>query len=440
MTALDIIREDRQDQVLLRCSGRLDATSTDHLADYMERLVREGNYHVALDLTHIEYLSSAGIRVLVMQYKNLQALNGMFYITESSENVAQVLGMVGMAKMFSVPENKSAPGAEVKEKEFVSKAHGYSFRMQMLNDKASTTVKCPGSPQKIITSGYNESDTRIVVARQGEYALGLGALGDSFQACSERFGEYVLLNGTAAYLPSDGSKKPDYMISRGQLTARLAEVYGLHFSAPFSHRILFEPTGGDFGPETSSSALELSPWAQEVARLTGFKQWAFVMIAESAGLIGTSLNVSPVGGRPLFTYPEVKDAVRFTTEPAHAKMQTVSVGVVSETHGAPEAPDASGVPGAPEAPDAPEAECRIFLRPMKDNAWHAHIHTAVFPYIPLRKAESGPEDTMAHLFENAGLTDILHLLPDDRPLTGLGESAFLQGVCWVVPVEKFVNH
>ena len=155
------------------------------------------------------------------------------------------------------------------------------------------------------------------------------------------------------------------------------------------------------------------------------------MIAESAGLIGTSLNISPVGGRPLFTYPEVKDAVRFTTEPAHLRMQTVSVGVVSE---------APGAPGAPEAPGAPGAEFRDFLRPMKDNAWHAHIHTAVFPYIPLRKAESGPEDTIAHLFENAGLIDILHLLPDDRLLSGLGESAFLQGVCWIVPVEKFVNY
>ncbi len=75
------------------------------------------------------------------------------------------------------------------------------------------------------------------------------------------------------------------------------------------------------------------------------------MIAESAGLIGTSLNVSPVGGRPLFTYPEVKDAVRFTTEPARAKMQTVSVGVVSKP---------TELPKAPDAPDAPEAECRIF--------------------------------------------------------------------------------
>ena len=164
------------------------------------------------------------------------------------------------------------------------------------------------------------------------------------------------------------------------------------------------------------------------------------MIAESAGLIGTSLNISPVGGRPLFTYPEVKDAVRFTTEPAHAKMQTVSVGVVSAIPGAPDASAIPGAPGVPVVPGAPEAEFRDFLRPMKDNALHAHIHTAVFTYIPLKKAEAGPEDTMAHLFENAGLIDILHLLPDDRPLSGLGESAFLQGVCWVVPVEKFVNH
>jgi len=77
---------------------------------------------------------------------------------------------------------------------------------------------------------------------------------------------------------------------------------------------------------------------------------------------------------------------------------------------------------------------------MKDSTWQAHIHTAVFPYIPLKKNDSSPDQTIDHLLEHAGLTDILHLLCDDRPLTGLGESAFLQGVCWVVPVEKFINY
>ena len=94
MRTLEILREDAQDRVLLECSGRLDATSTDHLTDYMERLVRQGKYHVALDLSRIDYLSSAGIRALVVQQKNLKALNGHFYITKSSENVAQVMAIL----------------------------------------------------------------------------------------------------------------------------------------------------------------------------------------------------------------------------------------------------------------------------------------------------------------------------------------------------------
>ena len=92
------------------------------------------------------------------------------------------------------------------------------------------------------------------------------------------------------------------------------------------------------------------------------------MIAESAGLIGTSLNVSPVGGRPLFSFPEVKNTVRFTTEPAHMRMQTVSVGVVTKQ---------------------PESACSAFLRPMKDNLMPAHVHTLV----PLYTLEKELPDT-----------------------------------------------
>jgi len=412
MTTLDILRDDRQDRVVLRCSGRLDATSTEHLTDYMERLVRDGKYHVALDLSRVNYLSSAGIRVLVMQHKNLQALGGWFCITESSENVAQVLGMVGMSNMFKTPDGKAGASAKKEKKDFVSQGEGYTFWMQVLDEKASTTLTCTGAPQRIAAATYTREDTRIVTTAPERYALGLGALGDSFESCSERFGEYLLMNGTAAYLPADGSKKPDYMISHGQLVARLTEVYGLHFSGPFSHRILFEP-------QRESRGLELSLLAGQISELTGFASWAFVMIAESAGLIGTSLNVSPVAGGPLFAFPEVKEAVRFTTEPAHLGMQTVSAGVVSENPG----PDWSD-----------------FLRPMKNSILQAHIHTSVFPYIPLKKNDQKPDESINHLVSNAGLTDILHLLSDDRPLSGLGESAFLQGVCWIVPVEKFMTN
>ncbi|MFA5302800.1 MAG: hypothetical protein WC395_08950 [Bacteroidales bacterium] len=53
----------------------------------------------------------------------------------------------------------------------------------------------------------------------------------------------------------------------------------------------------------------------------------------------------------------------------------------------------------------------------------------------MKKNYQTPYEPIDHLINNAGLTDILHLLSDERPVTGLGESVFLQGACWIVPVE-----
>ena len=54
---------------------------------------------------------------------------------------------------------------------------------------------------------------------------------------------------------------------------------------------------------------------------------AMVMVAETAGLMGVSLNAAPVGGRKIFSFPEVKETMNFTTEPAHRKKLTVCVGI-----------------------------------------------------------------------------------------------------------------
>ncbi len=412
MSKLEILRDNREEHVLLSCSGRLDATSTDHLTDYLDRLVREGKYHIALDLSRIDYLSSAGIRALVVQYKNLKALNGRFVISAFSGNVKEVLDMVGMTAMFIVPEDQETEPAEHKEPLSVHyESDSYAFDLRELDAVAASTVSCCGQPSRIVMSDYSPGDTRQVLSGKGHYALGLGAIGDSYEACCERFGEYVLFDGTAAYLPADGSKKPDYLISKGKLVASLTEVYGLHFTGPFSHRLQFEPREG-------ASGLDFSALAGEIARLTGYGTWAFVMIAESAGLIGTSLNASPVGGRLLFTYPEIRETVRFTTEPAHLRTQTVSAGVVS---------------------NEPPGDHEQFLKPLNGKSLQGHVHTAVFNYIPLKKNDIVPDDTIDHLFNNAGLTDLLHLISDDRSLSGLGESRFLQGTCWIVPVECIYN-
>lgn len=78
-----------------------------------------------------------------------------------------------------------------------------------------------------------------------------------------------------------------------------------------------------------------------------------------------------------------------------------------------------------------------FLRPLEpDSQVDGHIHTAVFPYIPLKKSDIDLTETIDSLFNMSELTDILHLTNDSREISGIGESRFLQGFCWIAPVTS----
>ncbi len=60
-----------------------------------------------------------------------------------------------------------------------------------------------------------------------------------------------------------------------------------------------------------------------------------------------------------------------------------------------------------------------------------HIHSAIFNYYPLSKSDLNMEETISSLFEDDKLESVLHLLNDQREAVGIGESEFLQGVCWI---------
>ncbi|MFW9613101.1 MAG: STAS domain-containing protein [Macellibacteroides fermentans] len=409
MNNLEINKENKGNEVVLTCNGRLDASRAGYLNDYINKLVREGHYRIALDMNGVDYLSSAGIRSLITQCKNLQAVNGHFYISAMSENVHQVLTMVGMLDMLSQPVQSAESEVKEDEKENNFEASGFFFQFTRLHQKGKTEVEVFGNPERIFDASFHQEDSRKIKPVENRFSIGLGAIGDSFEECKSRFGEYIIMGKNIAYLPSDGSGKPDYIVNSGKLEASLTELYGLHFTGDFSYLLRFDPLD-------SQNSIGLSQLADTIRQLTGYKWMAIVMIAESGGLTGTSLNMSPVDGITLFSYPEIKETIRFTTEPAHVKMLTVSVGYISCI---------SCDEGEP------------FLRPLEpDSQVDGHIHTAVFPYIPLKKSDIDLTETIDSLFNMSELTDILHLTNDSREISGIGESRFLQGFCWIAPVTS----
>ena len=413
MANLRIEKSNISKGTLLTCSGRLDANSAGQLNDFIDRLVREGEYQIAVNFDKIGYLSSAGIRALVNQHKNLKSINGYFYIVSMSDNVRQVLQMVGMALMLSkIPEQiESQPDAPEGD-HGLHYAHGFNFLLTSLGNIQNSNVELYGNPELLKNAAFTASDARTVNAREMHFAIGLGAIGDDFETEKNRFGEYLMMGKNIAYLPADGSRQTDYIYSSGQLIASLTELYGLHFDAQFTHLLRFES-------ETTKSTIGLNNLIDSAQELTKFENFAMVMLAESGGLIGTSLNVSPIDGRKIFTYPEIKNSVNFTTEPVHNKMLTISIGFFSKKG---------------------DQLSNKFIRPLssQEQAIKGHIHTAVFPYIPMKKTDIDLNETIDYLFHNSELSDILHLTNDEREISGLGESQFSHGFCWIAPVD-YIN-
>ncbi len=398
---LDIRKDPPGKEQRIHLEGRLDANWAGHLDDYLNGLVREGAHRLVLNMSKVQYMSSAGIRTLINQYKKIKQIGGLFVLEELSEGVSEVLSMVGMISMLTerAPETTVQ---EIKQADFLEISN-YRFEIETLASQPMT-LQLTGNPGLSLTSGFTAADNEKFKFKPNQYGLGIGAIGDGFDDCKSRYGEFLAIGDALVYKPSDGSKIPDYMVKTGKLEPEINALYALQAQGNFSNRITFEPT-------EINSSIALCDLMAGLAKSSGSSQFVFLVIAESDGLVGASLNAPPVDGKPLFEYPGIRENIHFTTEPAYPKMLTVSLGFYAVD---------------------PSDHFKAYLRPEKSGSpAYIHTHTSVFPFQSLPKNEKSAGKLVLHLFETSLVLDVLHLINDRREIAGIGESMFKQGVAWI---------
>jgi anti-anti-sigma factor len=398
---LDIRKGPPGDEQRIFLEGRLDASSAGHLDDFLNTLVLEGSYRILVNMSGVQYLSSAGIRILVNQYKNIKKIGGIFILEDLSEPVSVVLKMVGMIGMLT--EGGQEPVQPEKVESHFFEINRYRFNKDALSNKPMT-LQLTGNPGLSLNSGFTASDNQRIKFTANRYGLGIGAIGEQFEDCKSRYGEFLALGDAVVYKPSDGSKVPDYTLKTGKLEPEINALCSLQAEGAFCNRITFEPM-------ELTPSITLEDLTAVFARTTGYQQFMFLLVAESNGLVGVSLSAPPVDGKQLFEFPGIRENINFTTEPAYSRMLTVSIGFYALD---------------------PAEPLKSFLRPVKPGSTaYIHTHTAVFPFQALAKKESSTGKLILHLFESSIVVDVLHLIHDTREIAGLGDSAFKQGVAWI---------
>ena len=97
---LEISKENIPEGVKFILKGRINAISADKLQDELKGALNNGHKDIILNMLWVEFLSSAGIRVILRAYQDASSAGGKLGIEMPSQNVRNVLGMTALDEML----------------------------------------------------------------------------------------------------------------------------------------------------------------------------------------------------------------------------------------------------------------------------------------------------------------------------------------------------
>ena len=103
---MDIHEDKTEDVVVLALAGRLDALTAGDLRTKIFELIDGGEQHVLLDLASLDYVSSAGLRVLLAAQKRLAGVRGSIALCSPGDHVEQVLHLCGFSTIFPTAKTR----------------------------------------------------------------------------------------------------------------------------------------------------------------------------------------------------------------------------------------------------------------------------------------------------------------------------------------------
>jgi anti-sigma B factor antagonist len=98
---------------VVKVSGRLDSFTAPKLMEELGKITDENRFKIVLDFSKLEFISSAGLRVLIATLKNCKRYNrGELVVASLSPAIQSVFELAGFHRIFKMfPDVLSAVGA-----------------------------------------------------------------------------------------------------------------------------------------------------------------------------------------------------------------------------------------------------------------------------------------------------------------------------------------
>jgi anti-sigma B factor antagonist len=105
---MEIKESDHGDTLVVVLSGRLDSTTAPEFERHIIGRIESGRNEVVIDFAALEFISSAGLRVMLMAAKRVKAGKGRLSLCALNDNIAKVFEISGFLAIFTIYPDSSA--------------------------------------------------------------------------------------------------------------------------------------------------------------------------------------------------------------------------------------------------------------------------------------------------------------------------------------------
>jgi stage II sporulation protein AA (anti-sigma F factor antagonist) len=104
---MELVEETHGRVVVVTARGRLDGTTSQAFGARLEKLAETSEPRLLVDFSGIDFVSSAGLRVVLAVLKRVKAANGMLALCAVQAPVREVLDITGFTAMLNVHSGRA---------------------------------------------------------------------------------------------------------------------------------------------------------------------------------------------------------------------------------------------------------------------------------------------------------------------------------------------
>lgn len=106
MTALTVTEEEVDGVVVMAPAGRIDSANAKAFESQVLQKIQDGKSRLVLDFGDLEYISSAGLRVVLIAGKKVKSEGGLLALCRLGPTIRDVFEISGFISLFPVHETR----------------------------------------------------------------------------------------------------------------------------------------------------------------------------------------------------------------------------------------------------------------------------------------------------------------------------------------------